>query len=431
MGRIGDFWDRYFLPSVAYCCRNRYLAAIRHSFFEVMPFLLAVALCDAAGSILLDPQGLVLGNPGLNLGFWLTGGMTGEDYRNTSMVQTLHFCRMVIGLGYGMTSLMLAVSLAGHLSELWDADRRLSMFCALAAFLMLAAVSEDFRAVHQDYFSDRRFFSAFFAAFSSAWLFAWLSGKERLRLHLPESFPREMARYMSSLLPVLLTLFAFVTFAMLLSVLRGAGSELVQGMGRMALFQEPLFAVFYQAAVWFLWWLGIPGYGFASEFQREVYAAAQAGNQLGETTAVFTSGFFEGGILHVMGLLLAVLIFSRHRAWRSAARTGFPFLLFNIQEPIMFGLPVILNPVFLIPYLLAPMANTLVGWAAISWGIVPLFHSSVTWTMPMFLNAALSTHSIMGCVLQAVWLVMDVMIYTPFVITANMVAFQGEEGEPS
>ena len=105
-------------------------------------------------------------------------------------------------------------------------------------------------------------------------------------------------------------------------------------------------------------------------------------------------------------------------------------MLFNVQEFMVFGLPIMLNPVFLIPYIFAPIANTLVGWLAISGGIVPVFNNTVPWTMPMILSGSIGTGSYMGGILQVVWLVMDIFIYAPFVITANMIEVpKDEKGE--
>ena len=108
---------------------------------------------------------------------------------------------------------------------------------------------------------------------------------------------------------------------------------------------------------------------------------------------------------------------------------GAPAMLFNIQEPLAFGLPIVLNPMLLIPYILAPLANTVVGWLAVSAGLVPIFKYVVPWTMPLFFGGTIGTGSVMGGLLQVVWLVMDVCIYAPFVIAANKVKDE-EEDEP-
>ena len=102
-------------------------------------------------------------------------------------------------------------------------------------------------------------------------------------------------------------------------------------------------------------------------------------------------------------------------------------MAFNVQEVFIFGLPVILNPVFLLPYIFAPLANTLVGYIAISWGIVPVFQVDLPWTMPIILSPIIGTHSIMGGILQLVWLIMDIFIYAPFIITANSMQISDEK----
>ena len=429
MKSVDAVWELRFLPLAAKFYQNPYLYSIRRSFFMVMPFLLAVVFFDAAESILLDPWGLVMGSHGLNLGYWLTGGLTGDAYRQNGLVQMLLACRHIIGFGYGIVSVLLTVSLSGHLSDLWDTDRSLTRFCAIAAFLSLLPLSHESQLAMTDYFSERRFFSAIFVAFAASWIFAKFSAVEKLRISPPAGFPAEFAKYLSFTLPVALTLFAFALLNILLIFLGSWSGGILDGLFTAPIFQNPVFALCYQFAVWLLWWFGLPGYAFTSVIQKNIYIPAQISNQLGDTSFVFTNGFFEAGILQVLGLVIALLVFSRHERWRSVSKWSLPCLLFNVQETLVFGLPVMLNPLFLLPYLFAPLANTMVGWFAVSWGIVPVFKESVPWTMPIFLNGALGTGSFMGGVLQVVWLVMDIFIYAPFVITANMIEFSDEKEE--
>ena len=430
MGSEDVFGGAHLLPMAARLHRNRYLQAVRHSFFIILPFLLAVSFLDILESLVLDPFSPVMGEEGLNLGFWVTGGLSGDAYRQHWLVQSMVSCRHIIGVGYGMLSLALAMVLAGKLATLWNADRLMAAFCALAAFLFLLPSSgEMVQEEFVDYFAGRRFLSAFFVAVLSARLFAWFSHIRKLRLNLPKALPGNPMRCLSAFVPVLLTLLVLMLLSMGFGALWTAVGAWLKAALPMSFFQHPLVALLYQALVWTLWWFGFPGYGFTSFVQQMAYAPAQASNQLGDTAFVFTSGFFEAGIIHVLGLLIAILVFSKHESWRSVSKFSFPAMLFNIQEPVMFCLPVVLNPLFLIPYLAAPLANTLLGWIAISWGIVPVFETGLPWTMPILFSGTLGTGSFMGGVLQVVWLVMDIFIYAPFVITANMLDFKDEEGE--
>ena len=102
-------------------------------------------------------------------------------------------------------------------------------------------------------------------------------------------------------------------------------------------------------------------------------------------------------------------------------------MFFNIQEPSAFGLPIVLNPLLLVPYVLVPIVNTVIGYLAISFGLVPVFKYVVPWTMPLFFGGTIGTGSIMGGLLQIVWLLIDIVIYAPFVIAGNKVKDEYEE----
>ncbi|SPU05797.1 oligo-alpha-mannoside phosphotransferase system enzyme IIC [Bacillus spizizenii] len=71
--------------------------------------------------------------------------------------------------------------------------------------------------------------------------------------------------------------------------------------------------------------------------------------------------------------------------------------IFNVNEPIIFGLPIVMNPIIIVPWVLAPMVVTLVTYLAMSAGLVPPPTGvTVPWTVPLFINGIMATNSIMG-----------------------------------
>ena len=362
---------------------------------------------------------------GLNLGFWLTG-LNGEDYLNSDFVQNLQLCKKIVGSSYSIVAIIIAVTLSDQLAKIWQSDRTLTVLCSISIFILVFAVQSS-QPETSSYFSELGFFSAFFMTFLSARIFSWLYKIKKIKIKPPKSMPKDMQKYFSNFFSVFFTLAIFAAIMILLSFLRIVGEPILMSLSGSTIFQNPAFVLFYQFVVWFLWWLGIPGYGVTARIQEIAYIPAQIGNQIGESAAIFTEGFFEAGVIHVLGLIIAILVFSQHENWRTVSKFSLPLMAFNVQEIFIFGLPVILNPIFLIPYILAPMANTLVGYFAISWGIVPVFQVSVPWTMPLFVGAMVGTHSFMGGILQIVWLVMDIFIYAPFVITANALEMPKEK----
>ena len=409
---------------------NPYLDAIRRCFFRMMPFLLAVSFMDIIVTVFLSPDGFILGSRWLNLGFWLTGGLTGEEYQQHHIMVTLVSFRHVVSMGYGILSLVLVLSMSHKLAKLWEIDKVATTFCALTAYMfMLPPADMANQAAVVDYFAERRFFAAFFSAFAASALFAFFCGQKKLRM---PPFPRQngdLGYFLDMTIPISLTLSVFAILALVTETFNFAPERLMQATTSLPTFQLLPVALLYQLVVWLLWWFGIPGYGFTSAVERYAYVSAQTGNQLGDTAYVFTSGFFEAGMMHAVALIIAVMVFSRHQTWRKVAKWCLPLTIFNMQEAVAFGLPVVFNPLFLVPYVLAPLANTAVGYVAISWGIVPVFQTTVPWTMPVLVNGILGTGSYMGGMLQLVWLVMDIFIYAPFVLLANVVELNEDNQE--
>ena len=86
----------------------------------------------------------------------------------------------------------------------------------------------------------------------------------------------------------------------------------------------------------------------------------------------------------------------------------------NINEIMTFGIPVILNPAFLLPFLLAPMVCLLDSWAAMRLGIVPIPVREVEWITPVLLSGYMATGSVTGSLLQLVNIAVSMLIYLPF-----------------
>lgn len=418
MERAYEFWNVSIIPSIEKFYLNKYLSAIRQSFYILMPFWLIVSAFDILVNLFLAPDGLIMGERGLNLGFWFTGGVSGESYLDSNFVYILSTYQNILGFGYSIISLIIVIILSGKLAELWESDKILTTLCSLSALLLILPISNSEKHFI-DYFNHIGFFTSFFITFSASALFAKLSKIHKFKLFIPKSLPNELAYYLSATPAILSTIIVFSILSLILSVISQHSDSLIEYLAALSIFQNPFVVLIYQFIVWLLWWLGIPGYGMTSAILENIYAPAQLSNQIGDTSAIFTTGFFEAGVIHVMGLMIAILVFSQNERWRSVSKFSLPVMFFNIQEIFVFGLPVILNPIFLVPYILAPLANTVVGYVAISWGIVPIFQTDIPWTMPLILSTIIGTHSIMGGILQIVWLIMDIFIYAPFVITAN------------
>lgn len=122
-----------------------------------------------------------------------------------------------------------------------------------------------------------------------------------------------------------------------------------------------------------------------------------------------------GGSGATLGLMVALFIVAREGPQRRLAQLSWLPSMFNINELLMFGLPIVLNPAFVVPFVLAPLALALTTLAAVHGGLVQMQAVVVPWTTPPLLSGYLLTGSWAGVALQAVGLLLSTLIYLPFV----------------
>lgn len=126
-----------------------------------------------------------------------------------------------------------------------------------------------------------------------------------------------------------------------------------------------------------------------------------------------------GGAGSTLLLILAVLAFSKREDERAVAKVSLVPGIFNINEPMMFGMPIVLNPIYIIPFILAPLVMVSIAYGVLSLGWVSPVAVQTTWAMPPFLNAIIATIDWRSVILQIVNMVVGFLIYVPFVIASN------------
>lgn len=179
----------------------------------------------------------------------------------------------------------------------------------------------------------------------------------------------------------------------------------------------------------FLWFFGIHGYygllPWVDVLQGAVDVAQNDMLTFGATNhfvnhsflAVFT---FIGGAGATLGLTFALLLLSNNRAYRLLALASLPLGLLNINEILLFGLPIIFNPRLFFPFLLAPVVNTVVAYLAVSAGWVSVPVTGMSFSSPVFVNAWIVTQGDMNAsLLQLVNIALSCLVYTPFVLLLN------------
>lgn len=196
------------------------------------------------------------------------------------------------------------------------------------------------------------------------------------------------------------------------------------------------------------WFVGIHGANVVNNIIQPIWLMntgankqlAAAGNlDLAHHGHIITQPFmdnfvFMGGGGATLGLVLSMgILVMMHRSSKQI-KTLTPLTLtpglFNINEPTMFSLPVVLNMNIVIPFVLVPILNAITTYAAMSLEWVPLCTGAVIpWTMPPVISGFLATSSLNGSILQIINIILDVLVYFPFVLTLNRQYALEEQGQ--
>lgn len=134
-----------------------------------------------------------------------------------------------------------------------------------------------------------------------------------------------------------------------------------------------------------------------------------------------------GGCGSTLSLLIAMLLFCKSKRIKELGKLALVPGIFGINEPIVFGLPIVLNPVIAIPFILVPMMNIILTYLAMSIGLFPPCNGiNIPWTMPVIISGFLSTNW-MGAVFQGLLLVLGVFVYLPFIKTMDKQYLEEEQ----
>ncbi|WP_249315879.1 PTS sugar transporter subunit IIC/EAL domain-containing protein [Gehongia tenuis] len=300
-------------------------------------------------------------------------------------------------------------------------------FVALAAYIAFA-IQQD-RMFTFEIFQSTWLFNAILVAVLASVLFIKLCGwmGQRWRTYtdgtelngiIAAIFPAGAVILLFALLNVaMVNLFGVPNFQTLFSDWLAA---LFNGMGRGLI--SGLVFVF---SLHFMWFFGVHGGNVLDGVAKGVFETGMDINVqqvlAGQVpTEIMTKTFLDtfvlfGGCGTLLALVIAILIHERRKNVLRLTRLAAVPVLFNINELMVFGLPVVLNPIYVVPFILTPLVLTAVSYLATVLGWVPVAAHGVRWTTPLFLSGYAATGSIAGSLLQLFNLAIGVLIYTPFV----------------
>ena len=301
-----------------------------------------------------------------------------------------------------------------------------------AAKHKITADSFSYSGIMSSYTGATGLFTGLIVAIVGMELYNMFRKNDALKIKMPEQVPPGVARAFEVLIPTCLT--AIVVGAVGLVCQLATGAELNALIYNVI--QKPLqniignnlVAVCIMYVIIMLFWcVGIHGNNMVAAVKEPIFRPLLYAN-----TAAYTAHheipyvmnltmiqmFAEfGGSGVTIGLVIAILIFSKREDNRTIAGISVVPGLFNINETMTFGIPLVLNPILDIPFILAPVVTVIIGYILVSSGFCPKIVLEVPWTMPPVLFGFVATGGKpMGAVAQLIVLAVSVLVYIPFLI---------------
>lgn len=280
-------------------------------------------------------------------------------------------------------------------------------------------------------------FLAMFSGLLAARLYVFLV-KKNIKIKMPDSIPPSVAGMFETMIPAGLVFILFIIIRMLFGLTPyGTAQSFIYTILQAPLVgvgATPVGAAIYLMAGKFLWMFGIHGDMLAYATLGSVRSAATQANM-----AAFAAGeavpYLEWTLLTpltnvgILSLTLLLLI-SKSKQHKSLGKMAIATSLFNITEPIMFGLPIILNPVMAVPFVLTPGINVLLTSLVMRIGIVaPSTGVALSNVIPTPIYFWMNNNSITGLIWGLLIVAIDMVIFFPFFKVAERMAVKEEQGE--
>ncbi|CAG23852.1 PTS cellobiose transporter subunit IIC [Photobacterium profundum] len=328
-------------------------------------------------------------------------------------------------LSMGIMTVFISVGIASSLARHHDLDPVTTGLLALMSFLLVAAPVQD-GMLSMQYFSGQGIFTAIIISIYSTEVYALLKRKN-ITIKLPPEVPTGVARSFEILIPVLAVILTLHPLNLLIEALTGMiiPQAIMSLVEPLVAASDTLPALLLAVLVCqILWFAGIHGAlivtGIMNPFWMANLSINQAAMAAGEVIPnIFVQGFWDhylliGGVGSTLPLAF-LLLRSKAIHLRTIGKMGTVPSLFNINEPILFGAPIIMNPVFFLPFILVPMINATLAYFALQMDLVARVVSLTPWTTPAPIGASWAANwAFSPVILCLLCMVSSAMMYLPF-----------------
>ena len=388
---------------------NPYLRAIRDGFVSCIPVILFSSLFILVASV---PE---------------IFGVKVPDHIAKHLWQAYNYSMGILALLMVAT---IAKSLTDNINHRLPKMRQINdvsvMIVSIICLLLLAVAPVD-KGLSQEFMGTKGLLSAFVVAFTVPNIYKFFVSRN-ITIKLPDEVPHYIAQTFADLIPLSVAVFVFWIGSIIFQSITG----MLFGAWILELF-KPLFvaadgyigiAIIYGAMAMF-WFVGIHGPSIVEPAVTAIYianieanlqivtAGGHATNILTHPTSYFVATLGGTGATLMFCAMCAFI--AKSKQLRAVGRASIVPVCFAVNEPILFGAPIVLNPVLFVPFILAPIANVWLFKFFVDGLGMNSFIYILPWTTPAPIGLVIATgFAKLAFILAPLLLIMDAVIYYPF-----------------
>ena len=389
--------------------RNIYLRAIRDGFIAGMPVILFSSIFILIAFV---PNS------------W--GFKWSDEVVNLLMKPYSYSMGILALLVAGTTAKSLTDSVNRSMEKTNQINYMSTLLAAIVGLLMLAADPIE-NGLATGFLGTKGLLSAFLAAFVTVAIYK-VCVKNNVTIRMPDEVPPNISQVFKDVIPFTLSVVSL--YALDLLARHFVGASVAESIGK---FFAPLFSAadgylgitIIFGAFAFFWFVGIHGPSIVEPAIAAItYANAEVNLNLLQqgmhADKILTSGtqmfiVTMGGTGATLVVPFMFMWLTKSKRNRAIGRASVVPTFFGVNEPILFGAPLVLNPIFFIPFIFAPIANVWIFKFFIETLGMNSFTANLPWTTPAPLGLVLGTNfQVLSFILAALLIVVDVVIYYPF-----------------
>lgn len=418
MKNIIEFVEQKIQPIAGKLSAQRHLKALQNAFLTLVPFM-------TIGSFALLFISPVMDYTTMDPGFFRTF-MEGWAYVADVMSPCL---TPIYNITMGLIALYVTIGIGYFLSKNYKMNTLLPTFVTGASFFIVCCAEEEF-SLSSAYFGSAGIFSGILVSIAAFEFFRFLTNKKVGYINLDSvGVPEAIADGIGNLFPTLIVLLCVSVVSALTTHITGTNFPDIIGLlisPITSLIDTPFGFAFLELFVCLCWWFGIHDGFITGPIDAFLYAnllanasAYASGTPATELPYIVTESFWwsmmlVGGSSCMLGLAFLCLR-SKSKHIKTIGKVGIIPSIFNIGEPLLFGLPIAYNSLLLIPYLIISPLCGLIFYFATDFGFLNRSFIYPGWNMPTPISQFLSTMDVRALLLGAALLVLSTLIWYPFI----------------